>query len=191
MSLPVWRIVSMTTSRLTMCRPSPHRAMRAALIALTAAIALRSMHGTCTRPATGSQVSPSECSIAISAAFSTCCGVPPRACASPAAAIAEADPTSPWQPTSAPAMDAFVLMSAPIAVAARRNSCTRARRRAAHSSTDEAGASSPGSAPSSGAGAEAGGVIRMWHSGARAPSCVAGPAATPGAEPVSGQCVTR
>ena len=49
------------------------------------------MQGTSTSPATGSQVSPSECSIAISAAFSTCCGVPPSAWASPAAAIAEAD----------------------------------------------------------------------------------------------------
>ena len=30
--------------------------------------------------------------MAISAAFSTCSGVPPKACASPAAAIAEAEP---------------------------------------------------------------------------------------------------
>ena len=165
--------------------------MRAALIALTAAIALRSMHGTCTRPATGSQVSPSECSIAISAAFSTCCGVPPSAWARPAAAIAEADPTSPWQPTSAPAMDAFVLISAPMAVAASRNSCTRARRRAAHPSTDEAVASSPESVHSASESAEGLGVMRMWRSGWTAPSSVAGPAATPGTEPVSGQCVTR
>ena len=35
----------MTLSRLTMCVPSPRRAMRAALIAFTAPIALRSMHG--------------------------------------------------------------------------------------------------------------------------------------------------
>ena len=40
----------------------------------------------------------------------------------PAAAIAEAEPTSPWQPTSAPAIDALVLMRAPIAVAASKNS---------------------------------------------------------------------
>lgn len=40
--------------------------------------------------------------MAISAAFSTWAGVPPRASAKPAAAIEEADPTSPWQPTSAP-----------------------------------------------------------------------------------------
>jgi len=66
-----------------------------ALIALTAAIALRSMHGTCTRPAIGSQVRPRLCSIAISAAFSTWRGVPPITSQSPAAAIEQADPTSP------------------------------------------------------------------------------------------------
>ena len=137
------------------------------------------MHGTCTRPATGSHVRPSECSIAISAAFSTCCGVPPRACARPAAAIAEADPTSPWQPTSAPAMDAFVLIRAPIAVAASRKSCTRARRRAAQASGD-AGSSEEVSEESSV-------VMRMCASGVTAPSSVAGPAATPGVDPVSGQ----
>ena len=49
-------------------------AMRAALIAFTAAIALRSMHGICTRPPTGSQVRPRLCSMPISAAFSTCSG---------------------------------------------------------------------------------------------------------------------
>ena len=71
MSAPVSRIVLITLSRLTMCRPSPRRAIRAALIAFTAAIALRSMHGTWTRPPTGSQVSPRLCSMPISAAFST------------------------------------------------------------------------------------------------------------------------
>ena len=51
-------------------------AIRAALIALTRPIALRSMHGICTSPPTGSQVSPRWCSIPISAAFSTCAGRP-------------------------------------------------------------------------------------------------------------------
>ena len=46
-------------------------AMRCALIALTAPIALRSMHGICTRPPIGSQVRPRLCSMPISAAFST------------------------------------------------------------------------------------------------------------------------
>ena len=58
--------------------------------------------------------------MAISAAFSTCAGVPPRASANPAAAMDDAEPTSPWQPTSAPAMEALVLMRPPTAVAASR-----------------------------------------------------------------------
>ncbi len=34
--------------------------------------------------------------------------------------MAQADPTSPWQPTSAPEIDALRLMMAPIAAAASR-----------------------------------------------------------------------
>ncbi len=45
----------------------------------------------------------------ISAAFSTCAGVPPSTAASAPAAIEQATPTSPWQPTSAPEMLAFSL----------------------------------------------------------------------------------
>ena len=74
----------MTSSRLTRWVPSPRSAMRAALMALPAEMALRSMHGICTSPPIGSHVRPRLCSIAISAAFSTCCGVPPRISASPA-----------------------------------------------------------------------------------------------------------
>jgi len=47
--------------------------------------------------------------MAISAAFSTCSGVPPSTSASPPAAMEQADPTSPWQPTSAPEIEAFSL----------------------------------------------------------------------------------
>src|SRR5690606_17528917 len=50
MSWPVSRIVLMTLSRLTLCWPSPRKAMREALIALTAPMALRSMQGICTSP---------------------------------------------------------------------------------------------------------------------------------------------
>src|SRR5882757_6350334 len=109
MSAPVSRIVLITLSRLTTCVPSPRSAIRAEWTALTEAIALRSMHGICTRPPTGSQVSPRWCSMPISAAFSTCSGVPPITAARPAAAIEQATPTSPWQPTSAPEIDAFSL----------------------------------------------------------------------------------
>ena len=46
----------------------------------------------------------------ISAAFSTCFGVPPiTAAVRPVAAIEQATPTSPWQPTSAPEIEAFSL----------------------------------------------------------------------------------
>ena len=102
-------MVLMTLSRLTLCLPSPRIAMRLALIALTEPIALRSMHGICTRPPIGSQVRPRLCSMPISAAFSTCDMLPPSAAVSPAAAIEQATPTSPWQPTSAPEMLAFSL----------------------------------------------------------------------------------
>ncbi|CAH0305150.1 hypothetical protein SRABI26_04669 [Arthrobacter sp. Bi26] len=109
MSLPVSRMVTMTSSRETRCVPSPQSAILAALMAFAAAIALRSMHGTWTSPPIGSQVRPRLCSIAISAAFSTCWGVPPMTSARPAAAIEDAEPTSPWQPTSAPEIEACSL----------------------------------------------------------------------------------
>ena len=69
---------------------------------LTEAMALRSIQGICTSPPTGSQVRPRLCSMPISAAFSTCSTVPPSAAARPPAAMEQATPTSPWQPTSAP-----------------------------------------------------------------------------------------
>ncbi len=62
---------------------------------------------------------PRWCSSAISAAFSICAFVPPSAAHNPAAAIAEAEPTSPWQPTSAPEIEALCLMMPPIAAAVR------------------------------------------------------------------------
>ena len=109
MSAPVSRMVLITRSSETLCEPSPRSAMRAALIALTEPMALRSMQGICTSPPTGSQVSPRLCSMPISAAFSTCSLVPPSAATSPPAAIEQATPTSPWQPTSAPEIEAFSL----------------------------------------------------------------------------------
>ena len=95
MSSPVWRIVAMTMSRDTLCVPSPRMARRAALIAFTAPIALRSMQGIWTSPAIGSQVRPRLCSMPISAAFSSCSLVPFIAATRPAAAIEQATPTSP------------------------------------------------------------------------------------------------
>ena len=60
------------------------------------------------------------CSIAISAAFSTWAGSPPIASHRAAAAIEQADPTSPWHPTSAPEIEACSLYSEPIAPAVSR-----------------------------------------------------------------------
>ncbi|MNT88265.1 hypothetical protein D3C72_2288000 [compost metagenome] len=96
------------------------RAREAAVTALTAPKALRSMQGICTSPPTGSQVMPRWCSRAISAAFSTWAGVPPMMAQRPAAAMAEAEPTSPCQPTSAPEMEALCLMMPPMAAAVSR-----------------------------------------------------------------------
>ena len=50
----------------------------------------------------------------------TCSGVPPITCVSAPAAIEQATPTSPWQPTSAPEIEAFSLNSEPIAAAVSR-----------------------------------------------------------------------
>ncbi len=47
--------------------------------------------------------------MAISAAMHTCAGLAPNSSARPAAAIEHATPTSPWQPTSAPEIEAFIL----------------------------------------------------------------------------------
>ena len=53
--------------------------------------------------------------------------MPPSTSVSPAAAIEQADPTSPWQPTSAPEIEAFSLNSTPIAAAVSRNRITPSR----------------------------------------------------------------
>ena len=95
MSAPVSRMVLTTWSRDTLWMPSPCMDSRAELMALTLAIALRSMHGICTSPPTGSHVSPRLCSMPISAAHSTWRALPPSTAHSPAAAMEHAEPTSP------------------------------------------------------------------------------------------------
>ena len=94
-SSPVWRMVAITWSSDTLCEPSPRIARRAAFIAFTEPMALRSMQGICTKPATGSQVRPRLCSMPISAAFSICSLLPLSADTNPAAAMEQATPTSP------------------------------------------------------------------------------------------------
>ena len=65
------------------------------------------------------QVRPRLCSMAISAALDLRGRAAERR-GQPAAAIEQATPTSPWQPTSAPEIEAFFLNSEPIAAAVSR-----------------------------------------------------------------------
>src|ERR1039458_8500543 len=120
MSRPVRYMVRMTWSRETLWASCSLSAMREACTALAAPMALRSMQGICTRPPMGSQVMPRLCSMAISAACSTCPLLPPSAAVSPPAAMEQATPTSPWQPTSAPLMEAFSLYRMPMAAEVRK-----------------------------------------------------------------------
>ena len=76
---------------------------------LTAPYAQRSMHGICTKPATGSQVRPRWCSSADSAELAMTSWSRSCAWAMSAAPIAEATPISAWQPPSAPASVALCL----------------------------------------------------------------------------------
>ena len=95
MSLAVWAIAAMVASKSIRCLDATSLlAMAQAVQALTAPNAHRSMHGTCTYPATGSQVMPRWCSSADSAAFSVTRGVALYAAAIKAAAIADATPIS-------------------------------------------------------------------------------------------------
>ena len=114
MSSPVIIIVISTSSSEIMWNVLVISAYCAHSSARVAAIAFRSMHGTCTSPFTGSQVSPSMCSNAIPAEYSICSVVPPSRKHAAPAAIAQAVPTSAWQPASAPEIDALTLARLPI-----------------------------------------------------------------------------
>ncbi len=74
---------------------------------------LRTTHGTSTRPATGSQASPSVfCSVS-AAACTVIAGVPPSRYVSAPAAIAAPTPCSAWQPPAAPESSALAATRAP------------------------------------------------------------------------------
>ena len=88
----------------------PERAISAEARATADEVALRLTHGTSTKPATGSHTSPIKPFIAKAAALMQVKGEPPPICASPAEAIAAADPHSAWQPPSAPDREAFEAM---------------------------------------------------------------------------------
>ena len=76
----------------------PANAISAAIKALPAPIAFRLTHGISTKPAMGSHTSPKRLEIAIDIACALCSGVPLAASTAAAAPIAEALPTSAWQP---------------------------------------------------------------------------------------------
>ena len=92
----------------------PAIAICALTAALTAPAEFRLIHGTSTRPQTGSQVSPNIFLRANAAAFAIHSASPPCRYASPPAAIALAEPISAWHPPDAPAMLAFSAITAPI-----------------------------------------------------------------------------
>ena len=85
-------------------------------------MAFRFWQGTSTRPPMGSHARPSRLPRAMEEALSACSGVPPSICASAAAAMAAAEPTSAWQPPSAPATLALRESSMPTA-AAHQSAC--------------------------------------------------------------------
>lgn len=107
------------------CTPSDDSARFALTTAFTEPTALRSMHGACTRPSTGSQVRPRLCSIAVSAACSITSGLPPMHAAKAPAAIEQLVPTSAMHPPSAALIVAPRLKSMPIAAAVKRKVRTR------------------------------------------------------------------
>ena len=73
---------------------TPAKAISAEDIAITTPAVFLLMHGTSTKPATGSQLSPSRFFSAIASAWPDCEGEPPQASTVAAADIAAADPTS-------------------------------------------------------------------------------------------------
>lgn len=93
-SRPVSRMVTITESSDIFLVPDKKFDILAAFIARIAATALRSMHGICTSPPIGSQVSPRWCSMAISAAYSIWRRSLPSSSDRADAAIAHAVPIS-------------------------------------------------------------------------------------------------
>src|SRR5690625_708600 len=82
----------------------PASAMSAEIKALPAPIAFLLTQGTSTKPAIGSQTRPSKLDIAIDIACALCSALPPAASTAAAAPMADALPTSAWQPPVAPAI---------------------------------------------------------------------------------------
>src|SRR5699024_5393707 len=116
---PILYIAS-TTSSAGIRDSIPAKAMSAAVKAFEAPAALRLTHGTSTNPATGSQTKPSIFFIAILKPCALISGVPPASSTSAAAAIAEALPTSAWQPPAAPEILALFATTKPKAPEVKR-----------------------------------------------------------------------
>ena len=89
---------------------TPARESSAEISALEAPMAFRFWQGFSTRPPMGSQTRPRMLTMAKEAASMHCLGVPPKSSTAADAAMALAEPTSAWQPPSAPAVVAFLVI---------------------------------------------------------------------------------
>ena len=98
----------------------PASAVSAEIRALPAPIAFLLTQGTSTKPAIGSQTSPSRLDIAMDIACALCSALPPAASTAAAAPIADALPTSAWQTPVAPAISAFLAITRPNPPAVKR-----------------------------------------------------------------------
>ena len=87
----------------------PLRASSAAVSATAAPAAFLPWQGHSTRPPRGSHTRPSRFMRTDEAALRHCFAVPPMSSTAAEAAIAEATPTSAWQPPTAPATVAFLM----------------------------------------------------------------------------------
>ena len=110
MSAPVSRMVLIDLVQRHVCSPSPRSAIRAAVIALTdadrVALDARDLHQAADRVAGQAEV-VLHADLGGVLDLRRACRRAPRP--APPAAIEQAEPTSPWQPTSAPEIDAFSL----------------------------------------------------------------------------------
>ncbi|KRL24095.1 hypothetical protein FC37_GL000683 [Lactobacillus gallinarum DSM 10532 = JCM 2011] len=98
----------------------PASAMSAEIKALPAPIAFLLTQGTSTKPAIGSQTRPSKLDIAIDIACALCSALPLAASTAAAAPMADALPTSAWQPPVAPAISALLAITRPNPPAVKR-----------------------------------------------------------------------
>ena len=95
----------------------PARASSAAVKAPVTPEAFRLIQGISTRPATGSHTRPRMFFRAMATAEPTISGVPPAS----STIVADAEPHSAWQPPLAPAREALLAITIPMAEAVKRD----------------------------------------------------------------------